>query len=293
MSLRIALATCRELPDLDPDDQPLIEHFTQAGIEATPVIWSDPTVNWDDFDRVIVRNTWDYTEHCEQFLAWVTSLSGKILNSPETIGWSTNKTYLRDLQEQGIPVIATQFISDPKDPWSIPSSTDFVVKPTVSAGSRDTLRLASASPSSLARAQKLIDQILATGKSAMIQPYLDVVDADGETALLYIGGRHSHAIRKGPLLKLDQDVERVQHVLGLYVQEEITPREPRPDQREVADRVLNYVTERFGVPLYARVDLLDDAGGAPHVLEVELVEPSIFFGTHPEAYGRFVAALLS
>ena len=127
----------------------------------------------------------------------------------------------------------------------------------------------------------------------MIQPYLDVVDADRDRALLYIGGQYSHAIRKGPLLKLDLEVERVQHVLGLYVQEEITPREPRPDQREVADRVLSYVTERFGVPLYARVDLLDEAWGAPHVLEVELVEPSIFFGTQPESYSRFAAALLS
>lgn len=285
MSLRIALATCRELPELDPDDQPLIEYFAQAGIEATPVIWSDPNVDWSAYDRIIIRNTWDYTDYLDRFLTWVKSLSGKLLNSPEIINWNTNKTYLRDLHDLDIPVIPTQFVTQPQDTWSIPNSGDFVVKPSISAGSRDTLRLASDSADSAQRAQELINQILAAGKSAMIQPYLDVVDSDGETALLYIGGHYSHAIRKGPLLHRDIEVE---HVHGLYVQEDITPREPRPDQRELADRVLALVTARFEVPLYARVDLIDDSLGLPHVLEVELVEPSLFFGTHPASYDRII-----
>lgn len=286
MSLRIALATCRELPELDPDDQPLIGHFAQAGIEATPVIWSDPEVDWSTYDRIIIRNTWDYTDHLDQFLSWVKLLSGKLLNTPEIIEWNTNKTYLRDFHDLGIPVIPTQFVSHPQDSWSIPDSNDFVVKPSISAGSRDTLRLVSNSAESSHRAQELIDHILTAGKSAMIQPYLDVVDSDGETALLYIGGNYSHSIRKGPLLHRDIEVE---HVHGLYVQEDITPREPREDQRKLADEVLAHVTSRFEVPLYARVDLIDDSLGVPQVLEVELVEPSMFFGTHPASYDLFIA----
>lgn len=287
MSLRIALATCSELPELDPDDQPLVQHFAEAGIEATPVIWSDDNVEWSRFDRVIVRNTWDYTEHHAQFLQWVASQSGRIRNSPDTITWNSVKTYVSDLARANIPVIETQFIRSREQGWLIPQSDDFVVKPTVSAGSKNTIRLATEDPASRVHAEELIAEIVDSGKIAMIQPYLDLVDSQGETALLYIGGQYSHAIRKGPLLRRNQEVE---HVHGLYLQEEISPREPRSDQRSLADQVVNFVTERWGSPLYARIDLLDDPSGEPRVLEVELVEPSMFFATAPQSYVRFVTA---
>jgi glutathione synthase/RimK-type ligase-like ATP-grasp enzyme len=287
VSLRIALATCSELTELDPDDQPLVSAFAAAGIEATPVVWSDSTVDWDSFDQVIIRNTWDYTDHLSEFLTWVNRLSSKIHNPTVMVKWNSNKTYLQDLKNASIPVIETQFISDPLSHWTIPPSADFVVKPSVSAGSRDTLRLAAADPTSRARAQALIESITRVGKSAMVQPYLDRVDADGETALLYIGGKYSHSIRKGPLLQKDIEVE---HVHGLYLQEDISTRTPRPEQRDLAERVIELITDRFGTPLYARIDLLDDQNGQPLVLEVELVEPSIFFGTSPASYDRFVAA---
>ena len=286
MSLRIALATCRELPELDPDDQPLVEVFAAAGFEATPVVWSDPRVDWNTFDRVIIRNTWDYTDHLDDFLAWANRLRGKILNTVDTVRWNSDKTYLQDLRDTHIPVIDTQFISTPTSQWVIPPSADFVVKPSVSAGSRDTLRLAAADPQSRVRGQELIESITAVGKSAMVQPYLDRVDAEGETALLYIGGEFSHSIRKGPLLQKDIEVE---HVHGLFLQEDISPRIPRTEQRDLADRVIDVISGRFETPLYARIDLLDNHEGRPLVLEVELVEPSIFFGTSPASYDRFVA----
>ncbi len=290
MSPRIAIATCPELPNLDPDDQPLIGYFAQAGVEATPVIWSDPAVDWISFDRVIIRNTWDYTDHLSPFLAWVHSLGPVVRNSAELISWSTNKTYLRDLLGAGIPVIDTQFVFGSQETWVVPSSVDFVVKPSVSAGSRDTLRLSASDSGSVQAAQGLIDLIVAAKKSAMIQPYLDHVDVDGETALLYIGGDYSHAIRKGPLLHKDLEAERVH---GLYLQEDITARSPRPDQRKLADQVMAYVTGRFGAPLYARIDLIDNHVGEPTVLEVEAVEPSMFFGTEPTSYQRFIQVSLS
>jgi glutathione synthase/RimK-type ligase-like ATP-grasp enzyme len=285
VSLRIALATCPELPELDPDDQPLVSAFAAAGIEAIPVIWSDPAVDWDSFDQVIIRNTWDYTDHWVEFLAWVNRLNSKIQNPAVMIEWNSNKTYLQDLKDENIPVIDTQFISDAANKWTIPALADFVVKPSVSQGSRDTLRLAAAAPNSRIRAQELIERINKVGKSAMIQPYLDRVDSDGETAILYIGGVYSHSIRKGPLLYKDVEVEQVH---GLFLQEDISPRTPRADQLELAERVLELIVRRFGTPLYARIDLLDDSAGNPLVLEVELVEPSIFFGNAPGSYDRFV-----
>lgn len=288
MSPRIALATCKDLPELDPDDHPLIKAFAEAGAEAMPAIWSDPGVDWDAFDLVVIRNTWDYTDALPEFLSWVKSLGSRSRNSFDTIQWNANKTYLRDLAAIDIEVIPTQFVEPGEHKWEIPDSVDYVVKPSVSAGSRDTRRF-SGSKKSRPEAQGLIDAIHSTGKTVMIQPYLDSVDLDGETALLYLNGSFSHAIRKGPLLQKDVEAELAH---GLFVQEVIDPRVARADQLLVGGAVLDHVSREFGTPLYARVDLIDQADGKPMLLELELVEPSLFFATAPASLDRFVEAAL-
>lgn len=285
MSPQIALATCEELPDLDPDDQPLVEHFHKMGIEATPAIWSDPTINWAGFDHIIIRNTWDYTNRLEEFLTWVKTYQSRIQNSYDVILWNSNKIYLKDLAVAGFPIVETQFVTDPHGDWELPTLGDFVVKPTVSAGSQDTLRLRTSDPDCRSRAHDLIERILSQGKTAMVQPYMMAVDEIGETAQLFIGGEYSHAIRKGPLLVPNVEGEK-EH--GLFLKEDISPREPKLEQRELATALMGYVSQRFGVPLYARVDLLEDSDGKPVVLELELVEPSMFFATAPQSAARLV-----
>jgi glutathione synthase/RimK-type ligase-like ATP-grasp enzyme len=282
---RIALATCEEIPDLDPDDQPLVDLFDKVGIEATPAVWSDPRVNWSDFDHVIIRNTWDYTNRLEEFIAWAKTHASRLHNSYEIIVWNSNKLYLNDLAEAGFPIVETQFVTDPRDGWHSPIVGDFVVKPTVSAGSQDTMRFPTSDPASLRNAQSLIGRILSQRKTAMVQPYLAAVDEIGETAQLFIAGEYSHAIRKGPLLTPNSEVEK-EH--GLFLKEDISPREPSLEQRELADALMEYVIARFGIPLYARVDLLEGPDGTPVILELELVEPSMFFGTAPESAARLV-----
>jgi glutathione synthase/RimK-type ligase-like ATP-grasp enzyme len=285
VSPQIALATCEELPDLDPDDQPLVEHFHKMGIEATPAIWSDPTINWAGFDQIIIRNTWDYTNRLEEFLTWVKTYQSRIQNSYDVILWNSNKIYLKDLAVAGFPIVETQFVTDPHGDWELPTLGDFVVKPTVSAGSQDTLRLRTSDPDCRSRAHDLIERILSQGKTAMVQPYMMAVDEIGETAQLFIGGEYSHAIRKGPLLVPNVEGEK-EH--GLFLKEDISPREPKLEQRELATALMGYVSQRFGVPLYARVDLLEDSDGKPVVLELELVEPSMFFATAPQSAARLV-----
>lgn len=285
VSPQIALATCEELPDLDPDDQPLVELFHKMGIEATPAIWSDPTIKWAAFDRILVRNTWDYTNRLEEFLAWAKVHESRISNSYEIIEWNSNKIYLQDLANAGFPIVDTQFVTDPLGDWERPAFGDFVVKPTVSAGSQDTMRFTTSDPDSQRRAQDLLTRIISQGKTAMVQPYLAAVDEIGETAQLFVGGAYSHAIRKGPLLLTN--VEGVKEH-GLFLKEDISPREPKPEQRDLAGAVMDYVSGRFGVPLYARVDLLEDREGKPVILELELVEPSMFFATAPGSAARLV-----
>ncbi len=285
VSPRIALATCEALPDLDLDDQPLVDLFRKIGIEATPAIWSDPTIDWSDFDHIIIRNTWDYTNRLEEFLAWAKAQESHIKNSFEIISWNSNKIYLNDLASAGFPIVDTQFVSGPQGTWDLPIDGDFVVKPTVSCGSQDTMRFPTSDLHSARNAEDLIGRIVSQGKTAMVQPYLAAIDEVGETAQLFIDGEYSHAIRKGPLLAPNTDAHK-EH--GLFLKEDISPRDPSPEQRELADAVMIYVTQRFGLPLFARVDLLDDPQGKPVILELELVEPSMFFATAPESAARLV-----
>jgi O-ureido-D-serine cyclo-ligase len=119
----------------------------------------------------------------------------------------------------------------------------------------------------------------------MLQPYLERVDEQGETAVIYIGGEYSHAIRKGPLLRLGDDL-----VTGLFAPEHITPREPDVAERRVAAAAFASIADAN--PLYARIDLVCNERGDPVVLELELTEPSLFFLHAPDAAGRFADALL-
>jgi O-ureido-D-serine cyclo-ligase len=161
---------------------------------------------------------------------------------------------------------------------------EFVVKPSVGAGSRDTQRHGRADvAAALTQARRLLD----AGRSVLLQPYLDSVDRDGETALIYIQGVFSHAIRKGALLPPGSTASPV---IGLFAPEKIMARAPGPDELEVARHVLGALP--FPVPLYARVDLIRDANGAPVLLELELTEPSLFFAHAPGSAERFTAALV-
>jgi hypothetical protein len=128
---------------------------------------------------------------------------------------------------------------------------------------------------------------LSAGRSVLLQPYLDSVDRDGETALIFFAGQFSHAIRKGPLLPPGRAGSPA---IGLFAPEKITARVPGADEMEVADRVLSAIP--FEAPLYARVDLIRDAAGVPVLLELELTEPSLFFAQAAGSVERFAAAAL-
>lgn len=273
---RIALATCAALPRLEPDDQLLLAPLAARGIDAVPAIWDDPTVDWSAFDLTVVRNTWDYIHRRDAFLDWARAVP-RLANRAEVLTWNTDKRYLRELEAAGLPIVPTAFVP-PGDRVAVTGES--VVKPTVSAGSQDTLRLGD---EDAVHAQ--VARLHAVGKTAMVQPYLADVDTAGETALLYFDGAFSHAIRKGPML-LPGEVKDP----DLFYAEEISPREPSAAERALGGRVVAYVTQRFGTPLYARVDLLPH-GGEPVIIELELTEPSVFVGYADGAPERFADAI--
>jgi glutathione synthase/RimK-type ligase-like ATP-grasp enzyme len=273
----VALATCRDLPGLDADDQPLLGLLAERGVGAEAAIWDDPAVDWAAFDLVVLRSPWDYTDRPADFVAWAASVPA-LANPADVVAWNVDKRYLGELAAAGVPVVPTAYVA-PGEPLGPLSEGEVVVKPTVSAGSRDTLRLADR-----AAVEAHLAAIHASARTAMVQPYLPAVDEAGETACVFVGGRFSHAARKGPLLPLGRSL-----VDGLYAPETMTAREATADELEVAHAALAAVPGA-GELLYARVDLLLDPAGRPVVLEVELVEPSLFLAIGA-AHGRLADAV--
>ena len=213
-----------------------------------------------------------------------------LLNPPPVVRWNADKHYLLELARSGLPVVASSFAEAGADPAAAleeflarQTCAQLVVKPAVGAGARDTRRHArTALAETLAHMRRLLD----AGRSVLLQPYLEGVDAQGETAVIHIGGDFSHAVRKGPLLPLGAPSTG-----ALFAPEEITVRAPGTDELSVAQRVLAALP--FGALLYARVDLIRDAAGTPCLLELELTEPSLYFGHAPGSAQRLVAATLA
>lgn len=280
---RVALVTCAALPDLDPDDRLVIAPLAELGVRAVPAIWDDAAIDWAGFDLVVLRDPWDYVARRDEFVAWARSVP-RLLNPASVVEWNTHKGYLRELAAAGVPVVPTRWL-EPGDRFAPPEGA-FVVKPAISAGSKDT-GLYREADADLAAAH--VERLLAAGRTVMVQPYLAAVEGAGESALLYFdspdGLRFSHAARKGPMLSgPDRGVE------GLYVEEQISARAPSEAELAVGARAIAAAPPGL---LYARVDLIAGADDAPVLIELELTEPSLFLGTRDDTAAGFARAIAS
>lgn len=278
---RLALATCRELPDLDADDAVLPGLLARHGVAAAPAVWDDPAIDWAGFDLVVLRSTWDYPRKAAAFLAWADRLP-RVLNPAPVVRWNADKRYLRDLAAAGVPVVPTTFVA-PGEPFAAPTGR-FVVKPVVGAGSKDAARFERGQAE---QAAAHVRRLHRAGMPALVQPYLDLVDTDGEADLVFVGGEYSHAVRKGAMLGGRPRVEG-----PLFFSEDIRPHVATPGELSVARRALAAVPGGPDRLLYARVDLLPTPGGQPVVTEVELIEPSLFLARRPGS-GERLAELIA
>lgn len=289
----IALVTARAAHALDEDLPPLLAAFAAQGAAAEAVDWDDTGVDWSRYRLALLRSTWDYSARLAEFLDWLdrTARQTRVLNPPEVVRWSLDKHYLAHLRAAGAAIVPTLFVEPGDDPDAVlrdflrtEASADIVIKPVVGSGSRDAQRHPRAAADAMTGH---IARLLAERRSVLVQPYLDRVDDHGETALMYFNGEYSHAIRKGPLLQRGSGPTQ-----ALFAPEEITVRTPDAAELALGARVLRALPcEKL---LYARIDLLRGADGAPCVLELELAEPSLFFGYDAGAAARFarlVAAL--
>ncbi|HEY2041346.1 MAG TPA: hypothetical protein VGH11_01625 [Jatrophihabitans sp.] len=288
MSNRVAIVTCEAfIPDGLDEDRLLLQACARAGVGAELVSWSDRTVDWDGYDLAVLRSTWDYTGRRAEFLNWVAAVP-RLCNPVSVVSANTDKRYLADLARIGVPVVPTSFAA-PGEWASLPATGDFIVKPAVGAGSRGAGRFDAGLDGELDRATAHVGDLHAKGVTAMVQPYLDGVDTYGETALIFIEGRFSHAIRKGRML-----AEGVQYAFdgpALFIPEQISARTPDAAEIALGTRVVGHFAELAGEPLlYARIDLLPSPDG-PVVVEAELTEPSLFLDHDAESADRLAAAI--
>ncbi|MGD0394385.1 MAG: hypothetical protein ABSC41_17305 [Acidimicrobiales bacterium] len=271
----VVFAASEEGADLDDGWPYLRDALIAAGVAPSVAFWDDPTVQWESFALVVSVFVWGYVTRRAQFLAWVDKVdpSAPMVNPAPVLRWNSDKTYLADLAAEGIPIVPTRWVPPGAD-WE-PPSEDYVIKPSVASGGIGAARYRGL-PVNVADRHVL--RLHEEGYTVMVQPYQSNVDDAGEASLIYIGGHYSHAINKAAMLQADVGVAD-----RLWERQVITSVEPRNEQRTLAETVMRSVHRRFGPTGYGRIDLVDGSDGHPRVLEVELVEPSLFLVHAPEA----------
>ena len=280
---KIALATSRKYQELTREEQPLIQLFEEKRIHAIPAIWNDPSIHWQNFESIIVRSIWDYHLYPDNFMAWLDHLETievQVLNPVTTLRWNSHKSYLIDIADNALVVVPTQLIKEPEDlfkSWLNSFAVDsFVIKPTISASSFLTHQYA------LTEWDQMVEQISPhlAERAFIIQPFVRAIVETGELSLMYFNRRFSHAV-----LKTAKTGE-------FRVQSEYGGSSKRIDVSEsVVQQAQRYLDLVEGPLLYARVDgcMVDDEFV---LMELELVEPSLFLELAPGSQEAFVDATI-
>jgi hypothetical protein len=292
VTTRIGLATCTAVDPEFGDDPTVVAALRDRGVEADRPVWDDASVDWSAYDLVVIRSTWDYTPRRHEFVAWASSLGDRVQNAPDVIAWNSDKAYLAELAAAGLAVVPTAFVAPGGEPP--PLAGEVVVKPTVSAGAIDTGRFG---PSTHDLALDLVARIHASGRTAMVQPYLPSVDTVGETAVVCLDGEPSHVLRKRAVLRPDEVAPVREGDIGaaevMYEDDLVVASTASDAELAFASDVLAWVTGRFGAaPLYARVDMVAGDDGAPVLMELEAVEPYLYLDESPGSLDRLVDTIL-
>lgn len=276
--MRIGLVTWEGLPGLSEDDRRLVDGLTSLGASVRPLVWSDATVRWEEFDVVVLRSTWDYHRRVEEFLAWGERVAQRtrLYNPYPVVRWNAQKTYLRDLERTGIPIVPTIWGSEilsVNDALARRGWSRAVLKPAVSASAEGTFLARAEDPPANEQAfRRLKDR-----GEVLVQPYMPAVDDPGEHSLVFVDGEFSHSVVRAPALSPGSALRD-----GTVVS-------PSPAELDIAGRSVRAAAHPT---LYARVDLVFDDRGSPRVSEVEMIEPLLYLRAHAPSAGRLAEAIL-
>jgi glutathione synthase/RimK-type ligase-like ATP-grasp enzyme len=281
--MKIGLLTCEKLPELTLADQQLIPELAKHNIIAKAVIWSDKTINWNDFDYLIFRNTWDYFEKEAEFNLWldqIEKLGIKTLNAIKIIKQNKHKFYLREMEKEGILILPTIFI-DKKENLNLAEILPkhwkkAVIKPAFSAGSYLTTVFDASD------VEKTNDEYtkIAQEKELLLQEFIPEIQTLGETSFIFFNKKFSHAVNKKPI---DGDFRVQSQFGGKY-----TLIQPSQELIDKAQKVVNTFDDKL---LYARVDgiVIDTE---LHLMEIECIEPDLYFDISEGSLERFVASII-
>jgi glutathione synthase/RimK-type ligase-like ATP-grasp enzyme len=285
----VAFTAPPQFPDLH-DDWPLVRAaLDRDGVDSVAVVWSDPSVDWSAFDLVVANGAWDNIHHPDAFLAWVAARERDgtpTVNSPATLRWNLDKRYLRELEAAGVPIVPTSWVEPGADgdgaEVSLPEG-EVVVKPSISGGGHRTARYR---PDEHGDARAHCRDLVASGRTAMIQPYQAAVDELGELGLVFLDGEYSHAIHKDPMIRRGAGPRE-----SLIDNQVVRPATASDHHIDLGRRAVAAAARLVGPPTYARVDIVEGADGEPALLELELLDPVLFFAVVPERTTAFAAVV--
>jgi len=284
MERKVAFATYKDLPDLIAGDLLAAEALKKRGVLAQPTMWDELGIDWSQFNAVVIRSCWDYHQRAEEFLGWLARLEGLAIplwNPAEIVRWNVDKTYLRDLQERGIEVLPSVWLAQYAELKLVDLMKErdwhrVVVKPVISAAADHTHIVA---VDEVSEKQAEIETLLQRG-GLIVQEFAEEIESQGEWSFMFYGGEYSHAVLKRPAAG---DFRVQPHLGGTHA-----VASPKDALIEQACAILCAVDSQL---LYARVDAIE-RGGRLLLMELELIEPYLFFPEHPKAPERFAQALL-
>jgi len=295
--MRVAILRCQKLPsfvtwdipnvdDLFSDDRLLVQEFTRRGIEAASVVWRDHRLDWDLFDLALIRSTWDYIDDREHFLSVLAEIEAsrcRLFNPLEAVSWNSDKRYLLDLERWHVPTVPTYLASTlDQDHWrdlAIAGNwSEAILKPTIGAGGANVHRV---TPEEIVSTLERL-AVEQPQRDFLVQPLIETVIHEGEWSFIYIGGKLSHVLLKKP-------AAGDYRAHGIYGGSLAVIDEPLAEDVVQAEAILASLPFEL---LYARLDLVR-IGDRLCVMELELIEPILYFSRAPTGVGRLVDASLA
>jgi glutathione synthase/RimK-type ligase-like ATP-grasp enzyme len=275
---RLALATCADLPSIQPDDAHLVTSLERLGVHPVVRVWNDPAVDWSTFDAVLIRTIWDYFKHHAAFLQWLDRLDRlgvPTINDSALLRWNSDKRYLLELARHDVAIIPTRLAcaAELPDVLAAMPAQQVVIKPSISGGAWQTLR-GTVGDAAFAHAVTQLPR----DYDYLVQPFVPEIVSAGEWSLLYFAGEFSHAVIKRPAA----GDYRVQGEHGGSAEV------ARPDDATLAaaERALAAVAALgHGDHAYVRVDGVVSQGQFL-IMELELIEPFLHLAGHPAAAER-------
>lgn len=292
---RVTLVTSSDIPHLSDDFSELPAALEARGLDVRVSVWDDPTVDWADAGLCVILTVTDFAERPEEFFAWARTVP-RIINDPAVLEWNSDKHYLIELAERGMPTIETTWL-EPAAQLSkhqvhtrMPANGDFVVKSSLSSNRHTTGRYTSTDARSRAAAIEHARRILADGHAALVQRYIQEFDNRGEKSLLFFNGLLSHAVEKEPVLQTEPDVSKRPAVRAFPHQITTEERMVGEEVRRALHGRIAELTGRDHLLIYCRIDIVN-VGDAIKVLEVNLMDVTLYLKSSPEALNNFADAI--